>query len=190
MDSSAPKVKDAYRRFAVAVSQHFGLFESEVSAIQDDYSERVEAACNGDPVAAKKLLAYLRHCLIAGNAPDQSVARWASRCLFEIVNHGISADKAFSLKPETGRPPKGHDLLGALIVWECVEVIRHTHGVNKTEAVAAYREDRDRLAATLWEQCRETMHVQSETTLTRLYRQGARLAGKFEAETGQKPPTF
>lgn len=190
MANRAQEIEAAFRRFSVAVSRHFGLFSSEVSTIQDDYSERVEAASNGDPVAAKKLLAYLRGCLMTGDTPDPLVARWASRCLFEVVNHEISADKAFSLKPETGRPPKGSDLLGALVVWECVEVIRHSQGVNKTEAIAAYREGRERLAVTLWEQNRETVQVQSETTLTRLYRQGGRLARQFEAETGQKPPDF
>lgn len=182
--------KTAFRYFAKGVSDHFEFFETEVATVVDDYSERVKAAEAGDTVAASKLLRYLRGCLISGSVPDEAVARWAAGCIFEITHHKVNADKAFSLTPENGRPSKDGNKGRALCIWEDVEVIRHTQGINKTEAIAAYQEQRKSLANVLWQQARETMNIEAETTVTRLYRQGGRIVKQYTKETGQKPPAF
>lgn len=184
------KIKNAFRRFATEVSDHYGIFETEVSVFQADYSAFIKAANSGDVVAAKKLLTYLRSCLMSGDVPDQEVARWASTCLFEVLKHGISADKAFSLKPETGRPPKGGKNLASLITWGDVEALRAIGKLEKTDALAALQEKRKNLSDHLWKQHREAMEVEELSTLTKLYRQGARIVKQYVQETGKKPPAF
>jgi len=183
-------IKSAFRRFTKEVSDHYGIFDTEVSVFQDDYSAFIKAASAGDVVAAKKLLAYLRSCLMSGDVPDQAVARWASTCLFEVLNHGISADKAFSLRPETGAPPKGGDKLVSLLTWEDVEALRATENMNKTDALAALHEKRKSLSDHLWSLHRESLKVGELSTLTQLYRQGGRIVKRYIEETGKKPPAF
>lgn len=186
----ACEVKSAFRSYTIAVGKHFKIYDSELYICLDDYTERVNQARSGDVVASKKLLSYLRSCLMGGKAPDKQVAQWAARCLFEITHHGISADKAFSLVTETGRPPSGGNRLTALLTWESIEVLRFTQGLNKTEAIAACHEQRISLAEHLWETSRERIKVEAITTLTRQYRQGARIVKQYIEETGQEPPPF
>lgn len=186
----ACEVESALRSYTIAIGKHFKIYESELDICLDDFTERVSQASSGDIVASKKLLSYLRSCLLGGKAPDKQVAQWAARCLFEVTHHGISADKAFSLVTETGRPPNGGNRLTALLTWESIEAIRSNQGLNKTEAIAAYHEQLISLAETLWETSRERIKVEAITTLTRQYRQGARIVKQYIEETGQEPPPF
>lgn len=187
MDNS---IKQAFRLYAAAVTEHFGFFESEVAVVLEDFTERVNQAKAGDVIAAKKLLAYLRFCLMSGKVPNAQVAGWAARCLFEVTQHDVSADKAFSLIPETGRPPRGGTKLMALTAWEDVEVLRLSEKLNKTSAIAAYYEQRKLLSQHLWLLHREQTQVLAETTLTRQYREGARIVKRYVQETGLEPPVF
>ncbi|MCE7516564.1 hypothetical protein LZG37_00295 [Halomonas titanicae] len=183
-------INHAFRLYAGAVSEHFGLFDSEVAIVLQDFTERVNQAKAGDVIAAKKLLAYLRACLMSGEVPDSLVAQWAASCIFDVTHHDVSADKAFSLIPETGRPSKGGEQLVSLVTWEDVEVLRATEGLNKTSAIAAHYEQRQLLATQMWLLHREQVQVPAEATLTRQYRQGARIVKRYIQETGQKPPAF
>lgn len=171
-------------KLSKGTKEHFNLFENEVAVYLDDFKGRVEAAEAGDAVAGEKLLRYLRGCLLSREIPDPLVADWAARCIFEITHHGIDPNKAFSLKPETGRPQKGAGDLGSLTTWECVEKIRIEHGLNKMEAIVIYQERRHNLAR-LIEAGGEKATLEEISTLEKLYRQGARLVKRYLEETGK-----
>lgn len=167
-----------------ATNDHFGLLLKEVLVHLDDFSERVKAAEAGDEIAGMKLLKYLRGCLMLKKLPDPLVADWAANCIFEIAFHGINPNKAFSLKPETGRPKHGGEDLVNLVTWECSEKIRIENNLSKLDAIAIYQEQRHSLARRM-ETLGEKGTWEEISTLEKRYRKGANLVKRYLEETGK-----
>ncbi|WP_421860824.1 hypothetical protein [Marinobacter salarius] len=179
-----PKSLNEIEELSKATNDHFDLLSREVFVYLEDFSDRVESANAGDEIAGEKLLRYLRACLKSRKLPDPLVADWAAQCIFEITEHGINPNKAFSLKPEAGRPKTGENHLRDLLTWEDVEKIRLEHGLNKIEAIALYQEKRHSLAR-LVESGGEKGTWEEISTLEKHYRQGASLVKRYLKETGK-----
>lgn len=180
----SPKTISEVIELSRATKRHFDLFENEVAVYLDDFTARIRAAENGNELSGNKLLRYLRSCLMSRTLPDPLVSDWAARCMFEITHHGIDPNKAFSLKPETGRPQNGGNDLRGLLTWEDVEKIRIENGFNKIDAIAAYQEKRNSLAR-LIESEGDNGTREEISTLEKQYRRGAALVKRYLEETGK-----
>ncbi|MTI98739.1 MAG: hypothetical protein FH752_08970 [Marinobacter adhaerens] len=179
-----PKTVREVQELSRATKEHFNLLSEEVFVYLDDFSDRVRAAEAGDETAGKKLLQYLRSCLNSRRLPDPLVADWAAQCIFEITQYGIDPNKAFSLKPETGRPSIGENSLRDLLTWEDVERIRLEQGLRKIDAIALYQQRRQTLAEAV-EQLSEKGQFEEISTLEKMYRRGAKLVKLCMEETGK-----
>jgi hypothetical protein len=178
-----PQTVEEVKALSGATKLHFNLLAQDVFVHLEDFRERVEAARAGDEIAGKKLLQYLRSCLNSRRLPDPMVADWAAECIFEITQYGIDPNKAFSLKPETGRPTLGGNDLRDLITWEDVEVIRIENKLNKISAISLYQGRREKLAELL-QAGGEPANVEEISTLEKMYRRGAKLVKRYLEETG------
>lgn len=179
-----PKSVNEVKELSKATKDHFDLLSREVFVYLDDFSDRIKAANAGDVVAGEKLLRYLRGCLMSQQLPDPLVADWAARCIFEITQHGINPNKAFSLKPEAGPPNLGENNLRDLLTWEDVEVIRIEKGLNKTDSISLYQGRREKLVE-LIQETGEQAEVEEHSSLAKMYRRGANLVKRYLEETGK-----
>lgn len=94
------------------------------------YKERIAKARSGDTVAVKRLLDHIW----VNDAINPDVRNWLNECLALISQGGVSADKAFGVAPENGRPPVIHSVYDDVCVWKDVEVIRRATGYTKLQA--------------------------------------------------------
>lgn len=182
--SLKPQTVEEVKNLSGATKAHFNLLAQEVLVHLEDFRERVEAAKAGDETAGKKLLQYLRSCLNSRQLPDPLVADWAAQCIFEVTQHGIDPNKAFSLKPEAGRPSLGENNLRDLLTWEDVEVIRIEKGLNKIDSISLYQGQREKLVGLL-QAAGEPANVEEHSSLEKMYRRGAYLVKRYLEETGK-----
>jgi len=118
------------------------------------YKDRVARAKAGDTVAVKRLI---DHVWMGGDI-DPVVREWLNECLALISRDGVSANKAFGITPESGRPPAMHSAYDDMMVWKEVEIIKRALGYSKLEATLEL----------------EGMWARKASTLGKMHQRGAR----------------
>lgn len=164
---------------ANATKKHFDAVAHEVLVYLDDFSDRVALAESGDVDAVRKLLAYVRGCMMDVEAPDPMVAKWFAGCLYLHLNQGIPLEKSVGYASEGGRPKVNGGMLRDIFYWEKVEIARLSEP-NKMAAMAAVQEERLELLSQL--EVMGEFHQEKPPgipTIDKCHRRGAGLVERY-----------